>query len=273
MNLLLEIDYRERRIIDLFENEKDINTKVSNLIIGDFIIKNENGDILFVIERKSVKDLCASIVDGRMGEQRSRLLESIQDPNKIVYIIEGKKSEAFIHGSLPNVTKKSVNSSILNLIFKHQYKVIFTESKQDTVDNLILLFTKIKESKLELNTNVNVIKIIKKSDKINDNIFINMLSVIPGISSKIAIKIHEQYNTLNELVIAYSKLLNENDKKKMLSEILVNTNRKIGKAASEKIYYSLFKKSNKKLEDNDEKIEKVKRTIVKKEVESQECLI
>ena len=90
---------------------------------------------------------------------------------------------------------------------------------------------------------------VKKSDKINDHIFINMLSVIPGISAKIAIKIHEQYDTLNELMISYNNLQNENDKKKMLSEIIVNadTNRKVGKAISEKIYHSLFKKSKKSL--------------------------
>lgn len=267
-NILLEIDYREHDIIELFKQVKDINYKVRNLIIGDFIIKNENGDILFVIERKSIKDLCASILDGRMGEQRSRLLESIQDPNKIVYVIEGKKSEAFIHGSSPNITKKSINSSVLNLIFKHSYRVIFTESKQDTVDNLLLLCTKIKESKLELNTNTNVIKIIKKSDKINDNIFINMLSVIPGISAKIAIKIHEKYDTLNLLLLAYNNLPSENDKKKMLSEILVSTNRKVGKATSEKIYYSLFKKSDQKLEEN---VKPIRKTRTKKE--DQICLI
>lgn len=272
MNLLLEIDYRERRIIDLFENEKDIDTKVCNLIIGDFIIKNEKDEILFVIERKSIKDLCASITDGRFKEQKDRLIESVQDSNKIVYVIEGKKSDAFIHGSSPGVTKKSINSSVLNLIFKHSYRVIFTESKQDTVDNLLLLCTKIKESKLSLalTTNTNVIKIIKKSDKINDNIFINMLSVIPGVSAKIAIKIHEKYDTLNLLLLAYNDLLNESDKKKMLSEILVSPNRKVGKATSEKIYYSLFKKSDEK---DDKQIEKPKRKTRTKKEENQECLI
>ena len=44
--------------------------------------------IFIVIERKSVKDLCSSIVDGRMSEQRNRLIESIQDTNKIIYIIK-----------------------------------------------------------------------------------------------------------------------------------------------------------------------------------------
>jgi DNA excision repair protein ERCC-4 len=285
-SILLEIDYREFDIIELLKQVKDINYKVCNLIIGDFIIKNEKDEILFVIERKSIKDLCASILDGRMSEQRSRLIESVQDPTKIVYIIEGKKSEAFIHGSSPSVTKKSINSSILNLIFKHSYRVIFTESKQDTVDNLILLYTKIKESKLKLNETTNsVIKIIKKSDKINDNIFINMLSVIPGVSAKIAIKIHEKYDTFNSLLLAYNNLPNENDnimKKKMLSDILVSTNRKVGKATSEKIYSSLFKKSDHNTdhisgqgdEKVDEKIEKPKRkTRTKKEGENQECLI
>lgn len=271
MNLLLEIDYREHDIIELFK-EANLNYKVCNLIIGDFIIKNENGDILFVIERKSIKDLCASILDGRMGEQRSRLLESIQDPNKIVYIIEGKKSEAFIHGSSPNITKKSINSSVLNLIFKHEYKVIFTESKQDTVNNLILLYTKIKESKLELNTNTNVIKIIKKSDKINDNIFINMLSVIPGVSAKIAIKIHEKFDTLNKLILSYNNLPNENDKKKMLSEILVTTNRKVGKATSEKIYNAICGKNE--INENVFIGIKLKRkSCAKKEAENLSCLI
>lgn len=222
----LDVDYREAGIIELLEKEDGLNYKVCNLIIGDFIIKNENDEILFVIERKSIKDLCASILDGRHNEQKSRLIESVQDPSKIVYIIEGSKNEmnASKYG---NLTKKSINSSILNLIFKHQYRVIFTESKQDTVDNLLMLYTKIKESKLELTESKSVVKIIKKSDKINDNIFINMLSIIPGISHNIAIKIHEQYDTLNSLILAYSNIQCEDDvellmmKKKMLSEIHV----------------------------------------------------
>lgn len=268
----IEIDYREHDIIKLFEKEKDINTKVCNLIIGDFIIKNEKDEVLFAIERKSVKDLCASITDGRHSEQKDRLIESIQDPTKIIYIIEGKKSEGLIHGKNIDISRKSINSSILNLIFKHDYRVIFTESKQDTVDNLVMLYTKIKESKLKLNETTNVIKIIKKSDKINDNIFINMLSVIPGVSAKIAVKIHEQYYTFNKIILAYNNLLNENDKKKMLSEIVVNidTNRKVGKATSEKVYYAICGRNDENVFD----IDKPKRkSRTKKKVENLICLI
>jgi ERCC4-type nuclease len=241
MSINLEIDYREHAIIDLFLlKNTDINYKVCNLIIGDFIIKNERDEILFVIERKSINDLCASIVDGRMSEQRSRLIESIKDPKKIIYIIEGKKNEGLIHGKNHDTSIKSINSCILNLIFKHEYKVILTESKQDTLDNILLLYTKISNNLLELGENYTKINIIKKSDKINNNIFINMLSVIPSISIKIAMKIHDKYQTFNDLIIGYNLITNEDDKKTMLSNIQVSTTRKVGKAVSEKIYYSIY---------------------------------
>lgn len=232
MVMNLEIDYRERDIIELFKSEKDIVTNVNNLIIGDFIIKKDE-DILFIIERKSIKDLCASILDGRYREQKNRLIESIQDSNKIIYIIEGKKEDFY------NITKKTINSAILNLIFKHKYNVIFTESKQDTVDNIILLYKKIQNNDLEINV-VSKINLVKKSDKINNNVFINMICIIPGVSEKTAIKIQEKYNTLIDLINAYNLINGENDKKKMLSEILINTNRKLGKTLSEKIYNSIF---------------------------------
>ena len=260
---MLEIDYREYNVIELIK-DADINQKVCNLIIGDFIIK-KGEDVLFVIERKSIKDLCASITDGRFREQKNRLVESIQDTKKIIYIIEGKKSEAFIHGSSNDVTKKSINSAILNLTFKHNFQVIFTESKQDTVDNIVLLYNKIKNNELEtvIGSKINV---IKKSDKINNNIFINMISVIPGVSEKIAVKIHEKYNTLNDLIKAYNLIENENDKKKMLSEILV-TERKVGKVLSEKIYNSIFNGNLLTL------IPKIKGKIKKEKVKEQDCLL
>lgn len=239
MNIEIDIDYREKDIITLFEsvaktNKTNIKFNVCNLIIGDFIIKNEEG-ILFIIERKSISDLCASIIDGRHTEQKNRLIDSIQDSKKIIYIIEGKKI------STQRITKNTINSSILNLIFKHKYNVIFTESKEDTVDNIVLLYNKLVNNKLEIEIEISSkINVIKKSDKINDNIFINMICVIPGISVKIAIKIHEKYKTLNDIIIAYNLIEHENDKKKMLSEIYITSNRKLGKVLSEKIYNSIF---------------------------------
>ena len=237
----IEIDYREHDIISLFKNEdpKLVKFRVCNLIIGDFIIKNDIGELLFVIERKTVKDLCASIVDSRWSEQRSRLLESVGDPEKIMYIIEGKKEEH------QGITKKTINSSILNLMIKHKYRVVFTDSKQDTLENILLLYNKMKDNNLKPDHTAQITKLIKKSDKINNHIFVNMLSIIPGVSTKIAIKIHEKYDTFIDLIGAYNSIESELDKKKLLSEIQVSANRKVGKAVSEKIYFAVTAQKDK----------------------------
>ena len=103
--MYLLIDYREQDFIkklseftfienDVLKtitiNNKDIHFKITNLIVGDFIIKesleNDNS-IKVVIERKSIQDLNSSIKDNRFREQKSRLLESIGDPLKICYLI------------------------------------------------------------------------------------------------------------------------------------------------------------------------------------------
>ena len=236
----LEIDYRESDLIEIIKNQAiqhNIEYKVCNLIIGDFIIKNGD-DILFVIERKSIKDLCASIIDTRFREQKQRILESIKDPSKIIYIIEGKKEAS------QTITKKTINSAIINLIFKHKFHVLFTDSKQDTFDNLLLLYTKLQNNDLQLDLSLNStltnVHLVKKSDKINNHIFINMLSIIPGVSIKIAIKIHEHYHTLHDLIKSYNNIEDEELQKTMLSNIFINTNRKLGKVLSEKIYHSIM---------------------------------
>lgn len=228
--MYIEVDYRELHIIELLKKSNFTDYKVCNLINADFIIKDDE-NIFFVIERKSIKDLYSSIVDGRHADQKNRLLECINDNNKIIYIIEGSKEF--------NINKKSINSSILNLIFKHKYKVIFTESLVDTLDNLLLLYDKIKNDKLNIDTCSNV-KIVKKSDKIKNNTFINMLIVIPGITEKTASKIEEEYKTFNELLISYNLLKNEREKKEMLMNISLNEKRKIGKKISEKVYNTFF---------------------------------
>jgi crossover junction endonuclease MUS81 len=229
----LEIDYREHDIIDIFKVKPLIPIKICNLIIGDIIIKRDN-NIIFAIERKSISDLCASIRDGRFRDQKSRLLESIHDPSKIIYILEGKKLE---HG---DIKMNTINSAILNLVFKHQYRVIFTESQQDTVDSIILLYNKILNNELTVSNDLIDMKLVKKSDKINNNIFINMLSVIPGVSIKVAQIIHNKYPSFNDLFLAYQSTQESNEL--LLADIPFTNTRKIGKSISKKIYHAITNK-------------------------------
>lgn len=225
----LSVDYREYKVIELLNNDNDkiTNYKVENLMIGDFIIKND--DIIhFVIERKSIDDLVSSIKDGRFREQKQRLIDSIGNPDKIVYILEGNKNNKY---SLPTST---INSAIMNLLFKHNYKVIFTENQEDTLSNILLLYKKVKDKVFECSIEpINQIKLIKKKDSINNDIFINMLSVIPGVSILIARKINQEYKSL-------SNLINKFTEPELLSDLNITDKRKLGKALSKKIHTAFF---------------------------------
>lgn len=240
--IILEIDYREKAIIKHIEEYKpDIKYNITNLPIGDFVFKEDN-TISYIIERKTILDLAASITDGRFREQKQRLLESIGQPDKIVYILEGNKNQK----KFGSISKSIIDSSILNLIFRHKYKVLHTLNDLETYDQLLSLYKKIASKELDKIVEQNV-KLIKKGESVQNNILSHMLSTIPGVSMNIAKKIEEIYVTLPNLINSYDKLEDISIKESMLSSIIINGKRKLGNALSKKIYNSLYiKECNKK---------------------------
>jgi ERCC4-type nuclease len=234
MEIILEIDYREHDIIERLNAKPELTFTNKNLLIGDFIFRNKTDEILLIVERKTIKDLCASIIDSRFREQKERLIESVNDPSKIVYILEGSRKNLKGKGSL---SKTIINSAIQNLIFKHQFKVLFTESADDTVDQLSMLYKKLKEESFI--APAQAANLIKKSSKIIDNIYINQLSVIPGVSLAIANKISEHYPSLVDLITEY--IMREREECfLLLADIRLSEKRKLGKSLSKKIYECLL---------------------------------
>lgn len=233
--LILEIDYRESCIIKLLNPDLQIKVsdtvyktdnllyKICNLDIGDFIFKKAD-QVYYIIERKTFKDLCSSIKDSRMNEQRERLKQSNCE---IIYILEGNKNVPKIY----NIPISTINSTIQNLILKHRFVVITSENESDTICNLNLLYKKLQDNKFSIPTTPTI---IKKVDTINKNVFVNQLAVIPGVSLNIAQKIKEQYSCMNDLVCKFV------EHELLLSEIQVTEKRKLGKNLSKKIHDSLF---------------------------------
>jgi len=271
--MYLLIDYRERDFIDklsefvIIENDivktvkiNDINIKfkITNLEIGDFIISGGGGcDILLCIERKSISDLCASIKDSRFREQKTRLLESLHNPNKICYLIEKDSCKKY---SLPQNT---IKGAILNLIFKHNYKVINTNDKSDTFTSILLLYKKFQKGDFNITDDTlptsvirgsvtnSRIKLIKRSEKLENEKIIHQLCLISGVSLVIAESIitHIQtpttLPTIKTIIDIYNKLETEREKELFFSEVPIlsstsqdvkNKTRKVGKALSQKIY-------------------------------------
>lgn len=247
---MLLIDFRERefinnlaKYIEIRNDEemqvriKNINIicKISSLPIGDFIIEKDNVPKL-IIERKTLTDLSSSIIDGRFREQKARLLDSIQDPNKILYIIESNVGKT-------TISKDTMESAMINLLFKHNYKMLQTGSNDDTFNNVLLLYKKIQGNEFcDVKNDIkNTCKMITKSEKMKQYIFINQLCLIPGVSESIAKVINDKYMTMANLINEWNKIDDIQGKEKMLIDLQITEKRKIGKALSKKIYDAHFK--------------------------------
>lgn len=249
--MLLLIDYREQALLKILnldgkcnDNTVSVNynnitadIKVCNLEIGDYIIKNEDNQIFALIERKTFSDLCSSITDGRFREQKNRIDQSIEN-QKVMYILEGKKENS-------RLKLNNINGCILNLLWKHNYKVIHTLHEKDTLEVLFQLYKKTSElqfqSQLQLQPQLNL---KSKKEKFYENPMIYIIQTIPGVSLQIATSISKIYHTVDELMKAYNEIDNGDIKQKelLLSEIMITEKRKIGKSLSKKIYEIMFGK-------------------------------
>ena len=251
MSIELVIDNRERHLIEMI-GEKDF-IKVETLTIGDILIRKEK-EILFIIERKTIADLKASIVDGRNREQKARILGSGVKKEQIMYIVEGNLNKLLtnkIHG----MPLSTVVGSMINTQLRDGIKIYKTVSLLETSQFILKLYDKFKKDGATFFngdvgvSSVSVVDYIatikkKKKDNINPNVwFISQLSLIPQITEKIANEIVTEYKTLSNLILAYEKL-DVKDRKNMLADITYpiknDKTRRVGNKISERIFNLIY---------------------------------
>lgn len=231
----LEIDNREKYLIDCIGNRVDFKT--SNLDIGDIIIWY-NGSPIIVFERKSLTDHAASINGERYRNQKIRLktLDCM-----VIYLIEGAEDKT--------VDMDSLIGSWVGITLRDNLRVLRTFNLEETANIVLKFFRRAQEFKfgtgeaqksLTLNPENEYLTTVKLSKKANItpiNILILQLAQIPGISVKMAEKIHEQYSTMNDLINYYNSL-----DEQLRPNALKNCG--LGKVRSEKIYQYLFGLNN-----------------------------
>ena len=216
------IDYRELKILKQLKN----NHIKSNLDIGDIVFK-ENDKVILIIERKTISDLNSSIIDGRLREQKNRLLENYPK-DIILYLIEGSNNESKF------INSKSVNGSLYNIVILDNINIWKTNNLTDTIIFLEDLIDRFYTDSTPFKERKNSTPLIKcKKIKSTKDCFINQLCQIPGISNKISNIFSNKWNNMNTFIIE----LNNNP-----IDILSNINigkRIIGNKLSNKIYYYL----------------------------------
>ena len=229
----LIFDNREHKLIEKFQDNKidNFTIKIEALKVGDIVIKYTDSDkVILIFERKTCSDLLSSINDGRYREQKARLCAHYS-LNQICYLIESS-----IDNNLNKYRKNGaqiVVGALVNKMFRDNIKILRTESIDETQRFLLNICKKVNTNleffqkneilvssatttpatatpatatpapapSLTDNSYVHNIKLVKK-DNINPTTFgIISLSIIPGVSTKIAESVIEHYKNLNNLIV------------------------------------------------------------------------
>ena len=187
-HLRIIVDEREQKsgIPDLLKSI-GMGVEMKTLPIGDYIVAPET-----IVERKSIKDLMASVFDGRLYDQCTRLKENFEHP---IVLVEGNVDEIeeitdnplVFYGALSRVT----------LEFK--IPIIPTPSASHTAKLLVALCSK-KDGPTGP-----YLKKIKKSSNLETQ-QLSTLCSLPGIGEKFAVRMLEKFGT--PLKVFQQQLLN-----------------------------------------------------------------
>tara|TARA_B100000927_G_scaffold291025_1_gene291592 strand:+ start:2263 stop:3057 length:795 start_codon:yes stop_codon:yes gene_type:complete len=211
------IDNRETALIKLLNAFADnygfkFSIEIEKLDLGDIIFKNDNDEIVIIIERKTLVDLASSIRDGRYKEQSYRLNGYPLHNHNIIYLIEGNINQ--YSDKYTKIKKSAIYTSMFSLNYYKGFSVLRSNSINESVDLILNIADKYSRenkdgfykntSSTESNNNdkdyTDVVKKVKKDNITNENIGSILLSQIPGVSVKTANVIMENYNSLLELM-------------------------------------------------------------------------
>jgi ERCC4-type nuclease len=203
------LDNRESDLIRMAESQTPAPFDVKQLPVGDIWIGmtpegniSENG---LVAERKSIRDLEASILDGRYREQRGRILAFChENKTQPLYILEGSLSS--LTGRLQ---KKTLLKFINRLVFRYQIPVIQTAHTGETFEAITALVEQWQEDPTALQRTTELVKVSdgihihKKSNAAEPIQFtISTLAQCPGVSVKMAEHIVAALGGLKEIMAA-----------------------------------------------------------------------
>ena len=213
------IDIREKDLCKLMpplcvDLGIQVNIKTEMLELGDVIIADDTGRELLLIERKTLRDLAASIKDGRYEEQSYRLNKHPLHNHNIIYLIEGDfKTYSTRYTRIP---KKTLYSAMFAVNYYKGFSLVRTMNVLETAEYILRAASKLSRArdvlgyynggdKREDKQYSDVVKKARKHNITPDNIGSIILSQIPGISSITAGAIMAQYSSLYTLLKSIQK--------------------------------------------------------------------
>lgn len=221
------LDTRESELI-----QRIPDSIVKQLPVADIWIGTNDQGIMkggLIIERKSIRDLEASILDGRYKEQRGRILSFCQEnKSQPMYILEGS-----LASGTGRLQKKALMKFIHRLIFHYQIPVMQTQSVQETAELVQTLIEQWKDDPTSLQRTTELVKVTdgihvqKKANAADPTQFaISCLAQCPGVSVKMAEQLIQTFTTLQGILNASAVEL----------EAVKVGARKVGPVVSKRLY-------------------------------------
>jgi len=176
-NLRIIVDERERKsgIPELLKSI-GLNLEMKTLPIGDYIVAPET-----IVERKSIRDLMASVFDGRLFDQCTRLKEHFEHP---IVLMEGNVDEIEEITENPLIFYGAISTVVLDF----KIPVIPTPSATHTAKLLVSMCSRKDTPKGPY------LKKIKKSSDLERQQLSSLCS-LPGVGEKFAVRMLEKFGT------------------------------------------------------------------------------
>jgi len=176
-NLRIIVDERERKsgIPELLKSV-GLNLEMKTLPIGDYIVAPET-----IVERKSIRDLMASVFDGRLFDQCTRLKEHFEHP---IVLMEGNVDEIEEITENPLIFYGAISTVVLDF----KIPVIPTPSATHTAKLLVSMCSRKDTPKGPY------LKKIKKSSDLERQQLSSLCS-LPGVGEKFAVRMLEKFGT------------------------------------------------------------------------------
>jgi ERCC4-type nuclease len=185
MNLTIIVDDRERKVIPFFD-ENNMPFKVERVTVGDYSVICRDC-VLINIERKSWKDLAASIKDGRTANVAKMIALRAETGCKLFYLIEGPACPQPMtkYGRIPH---KSLRAHLDHLIFKHDIHIIHSKNPKHSADRIVEICRNlIKTMPALTNISGGAMAAIKKKTPVTDNAIIHRIwACVPNITTTTA---------------------------------------------------------------------------------------
>ena len=233
------VDTRECKLRELLEkNGTSFVTKP--LELGDILIEHPKRQIL--VERKTITDFNASLMDGRYKNQKLRLLEwrnktDGQTDGKTDGKTDARKNIVYLFEDKTGDNKdRAYWGALVNMILRDNIGVIQCDGLTRTAQVIGDIKKKLDEDKFDEleggSRNISLEGYAKGKFNTPKHCYLGQLSLIPGLSPAIAEKIAEKYPNMRALLDGMDV--------KTLANIRISEKRRLGDKLAEKIHLYIF---------------------------------